>query len=214
MLKAGLKTAYSNDPRDWLLTEDAPGLAAGQSEILAGQQSEPTRAVVSANQGQMFRAMIVEVLPGEDGQVEVLAVEDNPKVHSADAAAPPATSADAPALLNNDSPTWDGVVIVGSEVSDTQNPGRIDHRIEGPAIPGAVRYIAEWASSIAAADWQAAADSASPAFDGPMTTDADISIRVAAAGPVLRGPWVYFRTQIDVINGGKTVAIPDPAAAL
>lgn len=203
---------YAPDPRDWMVAEADPYPARGRTVALDDAQVEPTRAVVAPETAELFRCMVAEVLPGENGEVEVLAVEDHPAVHRADWAAPPDAPVDPPALLNDAAPVWDGVLIVGTEIDDPSRPDRIDHRIEGPAVPGAVRYVAEWASSVAAGNWQPAGESASPTFDGPSTDAANISIRVAAAGPVLRGPWSYYRTRIDVLTGGKTVAVPDPAA--
>lgn len=200
---------YSADPRDWIVTEDQPDGPINGSVSLEGRQADPTRAVIGTTATDRLRCLVLEVTPREDGQVEVLAVTEDDNVHLADLTPLPADAEPAPALTNDAQPTWDGVIITGIEITDIERPDRVDFQITGPAVPGAVGYIYEWATSVAAGDWQDETTSTGPDFAGPSIDGVDISIRVAATGPILRGPWQYFRTQVAAAVGGVSVAISE-----
>lgn len=201
---------YAPNPRDWIVTGRDHAPSSSGPDLLRDTQSEATRVVVGRDGEDRIRAIVLETIPRDAGQVEVLAVEEVASVHSADQVALPVTALPE-ALTNTTAPSWQNVVITGQAVADPQRPDRVDFTVSGPDIPGAVRYLAETASQLSAPNWADAGGSSVPEFDGPSLDGEDVYIRVAAAGPVLRGPWSYFRTQLSIIAAGRTVAVPvDP----
>ncbi len=213
VVETGLQSpGYSNDPRDWVITEDAPSGQGGGADALTGRQSEPTRIMIGTDDTPVLRCMVVEVRAREAGQYEVLVVEEAAAVHEADQKTLPEQHATSSFATNSERPFWRDVVIVGTEVPDGTRPDRVDFTITGPAVPGAVGYLAEVSAALNPADWQLGGQSQNTTFEGASTDGIDIYIRVAAVGPMLAGPWTYYKTDLANVSGGKTVAIqiPDP----
>ena len=212
VLKGVSSSVYSMDPRDWIITEEAPLGPEGFSETLGGHQAEATRASVGTGEVATLRCMIVEVVPSDSGQVEVLAVEESENVHTADQAAVPDAPGETSSLSNDGRPAWSDVVIVGTQHPQAGFPFRVAHLIEGPSVPGAIGYTADWAPTSGDTVWTSLGTSTDPTFDGPKTDGENVMIRGAAVGPLLRGAWTYFRTDLSTFEAGKTVARLDPTA--
>jgi hypothetical protein len=205
VLQTGVQGPYAADFRDWIITEADGSNAAGGSVALAGRQAEPTRAVISRDGHRALKALIVEVVPVEGGQVEVLSVQYAAEVHEAENAPMPPQTDLAPALTNDARPAWEGAQIAGS-IDSAPEPDTADFTITGPAIPGAVRYFAEVSPGDSPVDWQPVGESAEPIIEGPLDVQNGRYIRVAAAGPVLRGPWRVYVVNFDNAVEGVTFA--------
>lgn len=205
VLQTGINGPYSADFREWIVTEADGGASGAGTIALGGRQAEPTRANVGRDGHRALWALIVEVVPAEGGQVEVLAVEYAAAVHEADAAPMPPQTDLAPALQNAARPAWEGVQISGA-IDTAPDPDLADFTVAGPAIPGAVRYFVEVSDADSPANWVRVGESAAPQIDGPTDVPDGRYIRVAAAGPVLRGPWRVYRVNFANAVGGVTVA--------
>ena len=205
LLQTGVQGAYPADFRDWIITEETGSTPGTATVALQRRQAEPTRAMIGRDGHRALKALIVNVTPAEGGTVEVLAVEYAASVHEADQAPlPPQT--DLPEALTNDArPAWEGAQIVG-QINTAPDPDVADFTVTGPAIPGAVRYFAEVSASDSPVDWQAAGESATPRIEGLTGIPDGRYIRVAAAGPVLRGPW-----RVHVVNFANASAGVTPA---
>jgi predicted phage tail protein len=202
------------DPRDWLIDEVAEAPTLG-SETLAGHQAQATVAIIGAQSEEASRAVdciVLEVAPGEEGQVEVLAVTEDNAVHTADQLPLPPEAVTAIRLTTEVETAWTGVVITGTQNS---TGSLVTISVSGPLLPFAEDYIVERATSVEHNDWQQVAVSKNPSFTalvitGPAAGGDDISLRVAARGGLTRGPWSYFRTQIEDPVNGVSVARSEP----
>jgi hypothetical protein len=205
LLKSGVEGAYEADFREWIITEQDGSTRSVERPSLRGRQAEPTRASVGRDGREAVRALIVDVSPAGDGKVEVLAVRDVPEVHDAETAPMPAQTDIAPALVNDLRPAWEDVAIAGP-IDTGAAPAVADFEISGPAIPGAVRYFAQVSGTDSPTDWQAEIEAAEPQIAGPLGVQNGFYIRVAAAGPVLRGPWRVYLVNFANAVGGRTTA--------
>jgi hypothetical protein len=205
LLQTGVNGAYAADFRDWIITEEAGGSVGTGTVGLQDRQAEPTRAVVGRDGHRALKALIVEVLPVEGGKVEVLAVEYAATVHDAELAPMPPQTDLAPALTNTARPAWEGAQIAGP-INTAPDPDTADFTVTGPAVPGAVRYFVEVSASDSPLDWQPAGESAEPRIEGPLGVPNFRFIRVAAAGPVLRGPWRVYEVNFANASAGFTFA--------
>lgn len=107
----------------------------------------------------------------------------------------------APALTNDARPSWSGVTITG-----TISGSLADYEVVGPPVPGAVRYLVEVSVAASPPVWEAAGESAVPSIEAPKGVPDEALIRVAAAGPILRGPWQVYRTNFANAVGSITTA--------
>lgn len=205
ILQTGVQTPYGADFRNWMITEADGGTTGTGTVALQERQAEPTRAIVGAEGHRALLALIVEVVPVDGGQVEVLAVEYAPAVHEADAAPLPPQTDLAPALENDTRPAWESVGITGT-IDTGPDPDVADFVISGPRIPGAVRYFAEVSTGDSPQNWVPGGQSADPLINGPTNVPDGRYIRVAAAGPVLLGPWRVYLVNFANAVGTQTVA--------
>lgn len=204
------------DPRDWLIDEMKSAPLSG-SAALAGRHAAPTVAVLEPADDQSKHAvdcLILEVAPGEDGQVEVLAVVENDAVHDVDRQPLPEAARQSIDLISEGLSGWRNVVITGTETSDGE---LVDLQIDGPLVPIAEGYVVERATSVQEQDWEPVVTADGPTISGiqipgPEVEGAtDISLRVAIQSEVTRGPWSYFRTDIYNAVSGVSYAQPEPA---
>lgn len=207
---AGLRTAgaYLPDPRNWMVSETDFAASPFGAEALAGEQTEPTRVTVGKDGQMALRCLILEVSPRDNGQVEVLAIQDVRPVHDADLAPLPDHVAPAFQLANPDAPVWAGVTVRTIAATAPERAGEADLFVDGPAVSGAVSYRVETATDLVAADWSLAAVGPAPMLQGPVLTGTDIFVRVAASGPVILGTWSVFQTDLAAAVDGISVAIP------
>lgn len=190
--------AYDLDFRVWLVSEDEAEPRAGATQVLEDRQSEATRAIVGRPGMRELTCMVVSSIPSGDGRVEVLAAVDDLEVHTADQAPLPAIIDPDGGLTNTAAPEWEGVSIVGQEVS----LGVYDFTIAGPTIAGAASYLAERAVVSNNPDWTPAGSASTPLIEGPLGVAEDVLIRVAVVGAVLQGPWIVYRATLSTaVNG-------------
>ncbi len=180
---------YARDPRGWIVSELTLEVPTDGSHVLDGQQVEATRASFGRHGMAAVNCKIMEILPGQDNTVEVLAVEDVAEVYLADQQpVPPEVSA--AVIVNDQAPVWFNVLIAVM-TTDLDYPD-FAISVNGPSVPNAASYVIEIASSIEAGDWSERQSFTEPEFSVETVQTGDFVVRVAVQGTGLLGPWRYF----------------------
>ncbi|WP_425092013.1 host specificity factor TipJ family phage tail protein [Tropicimonas sp. S265A] len=193
---------YDLDFRTWLISEEMATVEQ-DAEFMAGQQAEPTRAVVGTDASRMLTCKIVGTTPQAGGRVEVLAVEDDPSVHTADQAPVPPAATGALPIGNSNGIPWEGVSVVGIERA---GGGVFDFTVSGPAYPAAVGYLVETSPDTVPQVWTEVGSANTPLISQPENISENILVRAAIRFDVLRGQWTTFRIDLATAEGGVVTA--------
>lgn len=152
-----LGRAYHSAPSGWTLTKDGA--------------SKPTRILFGPQATVVQKLLIMETRPSPDGTVEISAVNDDPRVHTAevDTSQPEEVAAAGLGLVSGN-PTWLGVRVSVRLVGDEQRLS-----IVGPSAPGALVYRARYQADTA--DFVDLTPSITPQING-IVPDVDDTLLV------------------------------------
>lgn len=190
---------YDLDFRNWIISEEG-GRISGE---YGSRQAEATRASVGSDGKRDLDVVIVAVTPQAGGRVEVLAVQEDAEVHTADLE--PLPEQFAPTTLENSTaPDWNGVLIVG-----ISNGSGYDLVIEGPDVPSASAYVIELSETIDEPVFEEVGRTTEPTYSGITDITADVLVRVAAVGTLLRGPSSTFFVEIAAAVNGTIIAVEE-----
>ncbi len=157
LAEPALGRAYHAAPANWILTKDGA--------------SKPTRIMFGPQATMVQKLLVLETRPSPDGTVEISAVNDDARVHTAevDTAQPEEVAAGGLGLVSG-APTWLGVRVNVRLVGDEQRLS-----IVGPSVPGAVLYRARYQADTA--DFVELTPSVTPEING-IVPDVDDTLLV------------------------------------